>query len=122
MVMEFERQQLREQGISRMPIHISEKDGDSAGYDIKSYLSNETPKYIEVKTTTSGPEQTFFLSRRELAFAKEHTENYYLYRIYHFNPVSGHGDLVIFHGDPDDNFTLEPETYVGSIISQPHSI
>lgn len=119
MVMEYERQQLQAQRSPLLPTHVSEKDGDSVGFDIKSYFPDGIVKYIEVKTTTSGPEQTFFLSRRELAFAKEHAENYYLYRIYHFNPISGHGDLVIFHGDPDDNFTLEPETYVGSIMSQP---
>ena len=35
-------------------IHVSQIEGDGAGYDIKSFHEDGTVKYIEVKTTRGG--------------------------------------------------------------------
>lgn len=58
---------------------------ENEGYDILSYEldsnGNWIEKYIEVKST-KGPEGTpIDITANELEFAKNHIDNYYLYRI-----------------------------------------
>ncbi|OAV01932.1 MULTISPECIES: DUF3427 domain-containing protein [Moraxella] len=62
--------------------HSSKLIGDGLGYDIKSYNSDGTPKYIEVKTTTQSANADFYISTRELAAAERYKENYIIYRVY----------------------------------------
>lgn len=61
--------------------HVSLEDGDGLGYDILSFFENGKEKYIEVKTTTVSLSSSFYLSKNELAFLKEHNENAFIYRI-----------------------------------------
>ena len=60
---------------------ISSGQADSTkGYDIKYYpVDSEGPCYVEVKKCDNG---TFFITTRELEFAKEHADNYYIYVVY----------------------------------------
>lgn len=81
---------------------ISQIEGDGAGYDIKSYDKDGTEIYIEVKTTT-GPENTpFYITANELAKSQECPEQFYLYRVYDFDPITGKGKYSIKHGDISD--------------------
>lgn len=61
--------------------HISAEDGDGLGYDVLSFFENGKEKYIEVKSTTASLGSSFYLSRNELRFLKEHNEDAYIYRI-----------------------------------------
>lgn len=65
--------------------HTSVTVGDGAGYDIRSYSRDGQPKFIEVKTTTGPARKAFIMSANERAFAEEHPDKYWVYRVYHFN-------------------------------------
>jgi len=61
--------------------HMSLRD-DSLGYDIESYESNGTKKYIEVKSTNHNPSSfNFVMTSREIQSAKE-LDNYYVYIVF----------------------------------------
>ena len=63
---------------------ISETEGDQAGFDILSFDETGKDRYIEVKTTKYGKQTPFFISSNELDFSKQNSENYHLYRLFHF--------------------------------------
>lgn len=64
--------------------HISQTEGDGAGYDILSYDGKGNKKHIEVKTTCGGFNTPFYLTEREKQ-ASENIENYFIYRVYDFD-------------------------------------
>lgn len=63
---------------------VSEVDGDGAGYDIQSYEPDGTERLIEVKTTKGWERTPFYVSRNELAVAKERREHWRLFRLWNF--------------------------------------
>lgn len=77
-VLEYEKKKLKSADINKLPKRISEIDV-SAGYDIASYLfDNSVPnKFIEVKNCDSS--LSFYISKNELDVAKDKAENYFLY-------------------------------------------
>jgi len=91
---------LQEQGLKGFTIHHSSIDeGDGIGYDLCIKDSNnEVERYIEVKTTKGECGQPFFFSDNELAFSKEHPDQYYLYRVYNFVSENKPAKLLILHG------------------------
>jgi hypothetical protein len=62
--------------------HVSAEDGDGLGYDVLSFFENGSEKYIEVKSTTASLNSPFYLSRNELGFLKEHSEDAVIYRVF----------------------------------------
>src|SRR5262249_55627249 len=68
--------------------HVAEVEGDGAGYDIESYDSDGTRKYIEVKTTTGNQSGEFYITANELQFSRQHSNEFYLYRVYHYDEQS----------------------------------
>jgi hypothetical protein len=85
LVLHYERETLMRKGrpgLAQRVRHVAEIEGDGAGYDVLSFTEDGTVKYIEVKTTRGSAETAFFLSANELAFARQHTAHYCLYRIY----------------------------------------
>ncbi|MEJ8547159.1 DUF3427 domain-containing protein [Brevibacillus borstelensis] len=91
--------------------HTSQVFGDGKGYDILSYTPNGDVKYIEVKTTTYGQSTPFYMSKNELTFSGLYSENYYLYRVYNFDPITCTGNYYIIKGNVEDSFHLEPYQY-----------
>ena len=87
---------------------------DSEGYDILSYEQQEDGSlkeiYIEVKST-KGPEGTpIDITANELTFAKEHLDQYYLYRIYNSNKKNK--TLKVVSGkELIKNYIFVPTTY-----------
>lgn len=67
--------------------HVSAEDGDGLGYDVLSFFENGKEKYIEVKSTTASLGSSFYLSRNELWFLKEHNEDAFIYRVLISNEV-----------------------------------
>jgi hypothetical protein len=65
-------------------VHVSEIEGDGAGYDIKSYDVDGKVKYIEVKTTRGGITTPFFMSINEIRFSEIHAKSYAMYRLFEF--------------------------------------
>jgi len=80
------------------PIHISKSGGDGQGYDILSYDDNGNRIYIEVKTT-QGPFNTpFYITVNELEKSKQEKNNFYLYRVFDFDPDKNTGKIRIYKG------------------------
>lgn len=85
-------------GLAEKIKHAAKDEGDGLGYDILSYHPDGQKKYIEVKTTKGPENATFYLTRNELERSRMENENYYLYRVYHYNEQTDEADLLIIQG------------------------
>lgn len=76
-------------------IHLSEEQGDGAGFDIISLNRDGTSKYIEVKTTIGSLDTPFYMSDNERNFFKLHkdSKDAYIYRVYNFNTRTNTGEV-----------------------------
>ena len=86
-VLEIERRQLADIGrvdLSRKVRWIADEEGDGAGYDVRSFTPDGNERLLEVKTTNGSARTPFFLSRNELAIAKERPEDWRIYRVHLF--------------------------------------
>jgi hypothetical protein len=104
-VMKFEEAFLKNNGKEKWLKeirHVSETDGDGLGYDILSKNLDGSPKYIEVKTTKGEKDTDFFITENEMNCSKIEKANYFLYRVYDFNPEIMHGRLAIRRGELTD--------------------
>ncbi|MBU2445684.1 MAG: DUF3883 domain-containing protein [Bacteroidetes bacterium] len=97
-------------------IHVSELEGDGAGYDIKSFQLDGKTKYIEVKTTRGSANTPFFITWTELEFSKQNYDDYYLYRVFDFDSASNSGRLFVVQGKVNDSFNLSPTIFRGSRV------
>jgi len=75
--------------------HLSRLQGDGLGYDISSINDNGSPRYIEVKTTSGGFNQAFYMSKNEKYFFEEYGDSAFIYRVYNFNRETRRGDVKI---------------------------
>jgi hypothetical protein len=79
---QFEKQRLRKSGqitLARKVDWISRR-AVGRGYDIKSYETDGSPRYVEVKST-SGSGMTFVMSDYEWRVAVREKGAYYIYRV-----------------------------------------
>jgi hypothetical protein len=86
-VLELERRMLTDIGcgdLSQKVRWIADEEGDGAGYDVRSFTPEGDERLLEVKTTNGSARTPFFLSRNELAVAKERSEDWRLYRVHLF--------------------------------------
>jgi hypothetical protein len=67
--------------------HAPTTIGDGAGYDVSSYLLDESPHYIEVKATCGSIAAPFYLSAAERRYALELAAAYSLYRVFDLGPT-----------------------------------
>jgi len=114
LVLQYEKEALTKAGRSDLAErvrHISEEEGDGAGYDIDSFSPDAAKKYIEVKATTGGKETDFFLTANELEFSKLHPSNYHLYRVYNLNLTRNTGEFYFINGSVLDHFVLIPTQF-----------
>ena len=114
LVVEHEKQALRASEnteLAKLVRHISLIEGDGAGYDIESFTPAGEVKYIEVKTTRGPAENPFYMSANEVAFARQHPHNYYLYRVYSYDEDRDSGMLYVEAGNVEENFSLTPTQY-----------
>ena len=85
LVFDMEVARLKDEGredLIKKICRVSQKS-DSYGYDILSYNSDGTKRYIEVKATSrSIGETNFYISANELRIAKEMGDDYYIYLVY----------------------------------------
>lgn len=110
-VMQHEIDKLKRLKIKKKPIQQSLKD-DSLGYDILSYAEDETPIYIEVKSTNLSPKDFhIYLTANELATALKYEHNYHVYIV--FNPNAAR-PVILDWGNPfleKDKVALIPVHY-----------
>jgi uncharacterized protein DUF3883/uncharacterized protein DUF3427 len=111
LVLDYERQALLSDGLPELAEkvrHVAEVEGDGAGYDIESYGSDGTRKYIEVKTTTGDQSGEFYVTANELQFSRQHSDTFYLYRVYHYDEQNDRGKFFAVKGSLENNFALFP--------------
>lgn len=114
MIIEYESRLLIERGrrdLAKKIVHVSKVEGDSAGYDIKSYTLNDEIKFIEVKTTVRDETAPFIISSNELDFAKRNKDYYHIYRIFTFSIQKEICSFYVVSGDPGRAFSLIPTEY-----------
>ena len=92
--------------------HLSRLQGDGLGYDILSINDDGSPRYIEVKTTSGGFNQAFYMSKNEKNFFEEYDEAAFIYRVYNFNKETRHGDVrIISKTELFTNFNFDTVTW-----------
>jgi hypothetical protein len=114
LVIAHEKETLTKAGRSDLAekiVHVSQVEGDSAGYDIRSYEPNGTYRFIEVKTTRSGATTSFFISPNEIAFSAQNSSNYVLFRLYEFDDDSGSAKTYLITGNVATQLSLEPTAF-----------
>ena len=93
--------------------HLSRLQGDGLGYDISSINDDGSPRYIEVKTTSGGFNQPFYMSKNEKYFFEEYEDSAFIYRVYNFNRETRRGDVkIISQSELFSNFTFDPITWL----------
>lgn len=92
--------------------HVAITQGDSAGFDIRSYDPDGSDRFIEVKTTKYGKHSPFFVSANELKFSEKHEKNYHLHRIFQFRDDP---HMFTLPGSVEKNFILSPTEYRASL-------
>lgn len=102
-------QLLGREDLAREVEWTSKVKGDGAGYDIRSFDHEcEKELFIEVKTSNGGKYQPFYITENEVAFAKDYSEQYNLYRVFNFKRGP---KLFILPGDIRQNVQLVANTY-----------
>ena len=91
---------------------VSVTRGDGEGYDILSFNTDGSDRFIEAKTTKYGIHTPFFISSNEVMFSKEHKEHYHLYRVFNFREDP---KLFTLNGYVGERALLEPKTYMGRV-------
>jgi hypothetical protein len=112
LVVDYERTWLREHGRSDLADRVrwtAHDDGDGLGYDVLSYSTDGSERYIEVKTTALGDLVPFYISSAELEFARQHLQSYALYRVY--DVLASQPRFFALEGDDSLQLQLTPVTY-----------
>lgn len=92
--------------------HLSRLQGDGLGYDISSINDDGSPRYIEVKTTSGGFNQPFFMSENERRFFEEYGNSAFIYRVYNFDKEARHGNVkIISSSELFSDFTFDTTTW-----------
>ena len=118
LVLLIERQRLSAGGradLADQVVHVAVVEGDAAGHDIRSYELDETPKFIEVKTTRGAATAAFFVSPNEIAFSQAHADNYVLVRVFGYDDATDSASFYRVDGAVDKAFDLEPTEYRASL-------
>lgn len=111
-VIEYERKILN----NKLPIvHVALED-TSAGYDIKSYLNENSiihDKFIEVKCYSNDREK-IFISRNEIETSKNMGKNYFLYLLdssFSNDPIIIQNPYKGIFGNREINYNIESVSY-----------
>ncbi|MGQ7373704.1 DUF3883 domain-containing protein [Streptococcus suis] len=95
-------------------IHLSEEQGDGAGYDIISINEDGSDRYIEVKTTKGSLDTPFYMSENEKTFFEIHKNegDLFIYRVYNFDEVTKTGKVEIISADRLlEDYKFDPISY-----------
>ncbi|MCI2948321.1 DUF3883 domain-containing protein [Staphylococcus caledonicus] len=82
-------------------IHLSEEQGDGAGFDIISLNEKGMEVYIEVKTTKGSLDTPFYMTENERAFFELYKDenNLFIYRVYNYDEARKTGDIKIISAE-----------------------
>lgn len=90
---------------------VSVTEGDTLGYDVKSYNEDGTDRWIEVKTTTGNANSTFYISENQVSVSESYPTKFHLYRIYDFNTEEKSGSLYTVSGALRSQLFLTANSY-----------
>ena len=91
--------------------HVSQTEGDSVGYDVRSYNLDGTDKWIEVKTTTGSLKSFFHISENQILVSEMNPQKFNLYRIYDFDPEQRKGSFYHVSGNMRSKLVLQSNSY-----------
>ena len=114
LVLEMEVRRLVNEGradLAKRVTHVSQVEGDSAGYDIRSFEVDGREIHLEVKTTRGSATAGFFLSANELAFSRANPGSYRLMRLFGYQESPPAAEYFILEGPLDGHYELEPVQY-----------
>lgn len=114
LVLKSERETLRRAGrpdLAEAICHVAVVEGDSAGYDIRSFNLDGTPRYLEVKTTGGPSTNAFFISPNEVEFSRQHPDAYVLVRVFDYSYDTDSANCYEVAGPIEDAFNLTPSEY-----------
>ena len=95
-------------------LHLSEQQGDGAGFDIVSINEDGSERYIEVKTTQLDKDTPFYMTENERIFfdINKNEENLFIYRVFNFDKKTRKGDIeVISAKDLFLRYSFDPVSY-----------
>lgn len=95
LVVNYEADRLRNIGLSELAEKVKLVEKDGLGYDVLSFKRDGTPKHIEVKTTRNAAHFPFKLTLNEKLFMEQNLDNYYIYRLYQYEPNTNRADFYI---------------------------
>ena len=113
-VVDYEKKHLNSIGrydLAEQVIATRNYAGNAERFDVLSFEDDGSKKYIEVKTTTGGINNVFYISENEVEFSEAFKDNYYLYRLYNFNQKNKETDMRIIKGSLNRK-VLTPTNYV----------
>lgn len=93
-------------------VRVSREEGDGAGFDIRSFNDDESPRLIEVKTTGLAKYHPFCVSPNEVAVSEREAARYHLYRLFAFGRDPR---LYMLKGALSAVCRLEPSQYSARI-------
>jgi hypothetical protein len=121
-VVEFEVRRLESAGLRKLAAridHRSQTEGDGLGYDVLSFDNDGRDRFIEVKTTRRRKEWPFLVTRNEMDFSLESSEQFHLYRVFQFGgPKQA---LYTLTGRLDESCSLEPTVFEGLPKASEHT-
>jgi hypothetical protein len=117
--LEFERRRLhdveRRPDLAKRIVWTSVEEGDGAGFDIRSFNADETPRLVEVKATGLGKFMPFYVTSNELAVSEHRAEEYHLYRVF---SLSTDPRLYILRGALSSICHLQASQYTARLTRQ----
>ena len=118
LVLDYEKKRLIAAGrndLAEKVVHVSVVEGDSTGYDIRSWNLDETPKHIEVKTTRGADKTAFHVSINQVITSQRNPEAYCIYRVFEYDDASNSGKFFERTGPLDQMFELKPTKFRASV-------
>jgi hypothetical protein len=100
-------------------VHVSIVEGDSAGYDIRSFNIDGTLRHIEVKATQGAAANAFFASPNEIRFSEDNPDTYVLLRVYGYDYSTDSGSYFEVPGPLSASFALTATEFRARLLPSP---
>lgn len=116
LVMEYEERRLRDAGAKALANrieHVSKTQGDGLGYDIRSFDRDGRDRFIEVKTTAYAAETPFFVTPNEIAFSKDYTQHFHIFRLFNFR---ARPRMFTLSGSIESNCDLDAVSFRATLL------
>ncbi|RZS53370.1 DUF3883 domain-containing protein [Sphaerotilus mobilis] len=114
-IVDHERWRLLKSGLGQLADRVEHKsvsEGDGLGYDVLSFESDGSERYIEVKTTAFSELTPFFVTANELDFARTEPDRFALCRVFDFRQGPRFFEV---RGPVERHFHLDPATFRASL-------